>query len=219
MKRALQWAFFLVAFLVFSYVANGAGVSTKCADSLCQVSAAASMLTIGGGLAIFTVAWLLPRPGLVSTGRRAGVFRKLGSVVVDLLLVLIGFSALLAPPILLVEAHHVGQFHWQFARSTLRPTDLPLTSLAVIAAFSIVAVLRVRASIQSRPSFGQYLMGYQVIAVEKPLATIAAVKRIVLASCCLLAAPAYLLYKKIAGLQDDFWDVKARTCSVLFDYQ
>ena len=153
------------------------------------------------------------------TEQRVGFFRKLGSLIVDLLLVLIGFSALFALPMLLVEAHHVGEFRWQFVRGSMRATDFPLTVFAVLGAFSIVGVFRTRSSMQSRPSFGQYLMGYQVIAVERPLATKEAVKRSVLASVCLLAAPAYLLYKKIVGLQDDVWDAKARTRSVRFEYQ
>ena len=219
MKRALHGLFFLVVFFVFSYWSNGAGVSTQCVNSDCQVSAAASLFSIGGGLVIFIVAWWLPRPGLVSTEQRVGFFRKLGSLIVDLILVLIGFPALFALPMLLVEAHYVGEFQWQFVRSSLRATDFPLTFFAVIGAFSIVAAFRVRASMRSQPSFGQYLMGYQVIVVERPLTTIEAVKRTVLASFCLLAAPAYLLYRKSVGLQDDVWDVKARTRSVRFNYQ
>ena len=219
MKRALQGLFFLVAFFVYGYWADGAGVSTQCINSTCKVSATASLYSVGGGLVIFIVLWLLPRPGMVPSEQRVGLFRKLGALVVDLLLVLIGFSALFAFPMLLVEAHHVGEFQWQFVRGSLRATDFPLTFVAVIGAFSIVGFLRARSSMHSQPSFGQYLMGYQVIAVERPLAAKEAVKRTVLASVCLLAAPAYLLYKKVAELQDDLWDAKARTRSVRFEYQ
>lgn len=220
MKRTLHGLFFLAALIVFTYLANGkVGVSTQCVGAVCLVSAAASPLSIGGGLVIFIAALLLPRPSLAPAGGRVGIFRKLTALFIDIFLVLMGFSALFALPMLLVESNYVGEFHWQFVRSSLRPTDWPLALFAVGGMFAVVAAFRVLASMREQPTLGQYLLGYHVIAVAKPLAAMSVVKRTMLAGICLLLAPAYLLYKKIAGLQDDVWDVKAHTRSVRFTYR
>jgi len=219
MKRlAIGIAFLVAMFVVPQFTGGGSGAGVQCVDSKCVAAAFSSVLAIAFGPASFVVLLLLPRHAFKSTDAVVGFWRMVGAWAADIFLVTTGTAALMALPMLIAESQYTGSFAWQFSREVLRPTDWPLASLAAFGTFAIVLALRVNAHVSGRPSFGQYLLGYQVTATADRMNVKSAFVRLGWANLCLALWPAYLPYKFFKRLTKDWWDERCGSSATQFEY-
>lgn len=220
MKRlTIGIALFIVLYIVPMFAGGDVGTAVKCVDAKCVVGASSSAPSIVIGFVSFVVLSLLPRHPFTPTDAAVGFWRMAGAWTADVFLVTTGFAALFAVPMLIAESQYTGSFAWQFVREFSRPTDWTLALIAVLGSFAILAVVRVMAHVSGEPSFGQYLLGYQVIHESDSRSVRSALVRIGWATLYLAAWPVYLIYKSAKKLDKDLWDRRCATKAVKFEYR
>ena len=219
MKRLpLSILLFAALFLISHFAGGAVGASEMCSETGSVAGASSSLLSVVLGITAFATLLLIPRKPYALGSLPSGFWRMLGALFFDGFLATVGFSALLAMPMLLAEQSYTGQFHWSFARSYLRPTDWPLGLLAVAGSFMVIFVMRIRAFLVQKPSFGQYLMGFVVLTEGEAPTFGLALKRFGWATMYTLVWPVYLAYKAIKNLPKQSWDTRTNTKSVRFEY-
>lgn len=219
MKRlTIGIALFIALYIVPMFAGGDVGTAVKCVGAKCLVGASSSAPSIVTGFVSFVVLLLLPRHPFKPTHATVGFWRMAGAWTVDALLVTTGFAALFAVPMLIAELQYTGSFAWQFVREFTRPTDWTLALIAVLGSFAILAAVRVMAHVSGEPSFGQYLLGYQVIHESDSKSVRSALVRIGWATLYLVVWPVYLLYKFATKLEVDPWDRRCATKAVKFEY-
>lgn len=211
-------ALFAALFIAPLFAGGSVGATVQCVGAKCVAGASSSILSIVVGLILFVVLLLIPRHPFRPSDAHVGFWRMVGALVADSLLASTGFAALLAVPMLVAEASYTGDFAWRFGREFLRSTDWMLAILAVFGSYAVVIALRVGAHTSGKPSFGQYLLGYQVVNAEDRMDVRSALVRIGWATLYLVLWPVYLVYKFARKLDRDLWDVRCQARSVRFEY-
>ena len=157
----------LVGGSVLAALMSGHGFfdTTECINDSCHVQVASAPPGILFGLALFYFLLAYPqRESMVDATRVVGVWRRFGAFYLDFLAVAMMFGPVLVVPHLLAEARITGTFHWAFERDFVRPDDW-LYSL--VAAFAMLAAwfwYYYRHGRSGRPTFGQYILGYRIVA-------------------------------------------------------
>lgn len=219
MKRLpIAIALFAALFITPMFAGGSAGATVQCVGGKCVAGASSSILSIFIGLILFMVLLLTPRHPFRPADTHVGFWRMVGALVADSFLASVGFAALLAVPMLVAEAQYTGDFAWRFAREFLRSTDWTFAILGVFGSYAVVIALRVRAHTSGKPSFGQYLLGYQVVNDKDRMDVKSALVRIGWAVLYLVLWPVYLVYKFAKKLDRDLWDVRCQAKSVRLEY-
>jgi hypothetical protein len=82
----------------------------------------------------------------------------------------------------------------------------------------VIIYIRIRAFTKAKTSFGQYVMGYMVVARDEKRTYRIGLKRFGWSTIYFSLWPAYLIYKKLKKLDKDIWDQKVGTESKKFTY-
>lgn len=219
MKRIPLGIILIASFCAVSYFGGGrVGTSVECVNGSCVARASSSLTSIVLGVGFLALMMLLPRrPIAVGTGS-AGFARMAGAAFIDMAWVITGLGAVLALPMLLTERNYTGAFQWAFNRNFLRSMDWILAAGAAFASFATIFAARIRALTSGRPSLGQYLMGYVVLADAGTIDLATALKRCGWGALFLCVWPVYLIYRLVARPEKDQWDARCGTRSANFTY-
>ena len=165
MKRLPTFLFLVGAIVLFAIAApEGASSQSICRGAECEVSAETSLFAVIFGIAFGLLASLLPRSKThINPTQTVNLVRRLAALCVSLIVILITFAPLLVLLDLAIEWAHTGAFKWSFHREFWRTTD---GLVGIPSTFSILALLfyfKGKAAVTGRPTFGQYVAGYQVL--------------------------------------------------------
>ena len=159
------------------------GISSQCVNGQCFVNASTSIgsIIIGALIAAFVIK--LPRGSRGDIEKRAGFWRRLSSFYLDFAVVLITLTPILVLPALLVEYIHTGNFSWVFQRDYSRDSDfwivfpnVVLLLLALIYYFYYFYYY----ALNSKPTLGQFVLGYRIVSTEGTMNSSIAIKRVLL---------------------------------------
>jgi hypothetical protein len=165
MNRRLVLVLVVVAFVAAGWASDGnIGASSECINRRCDVSASSSWLAVFTAFGLTGFMSFYPQrrcPG--DPSRIVGVWRRVGSFLVDFTFVLMIVAPLAALPILAVEAEYAETFQWSFAREYPRPTDWLLFTSGALAGFAALFLYFYQHERLGRPTVGQYVLGYRVV--------------------------------------------------------
>jgi hypothetical protein len=164
MNRFLVLTVVVIAFITSGWASHGhVGVSSQCRNATCLVSASSSLTSIILALGLLAFL-LLYRQREYAPDRQTivGVWRRIGAFLIDFWLVLLIMSPLAALPVLISEASYTGSFEWSFARGYSRPSDSLYLLPAVFATFAALFLYHHQHGRSSRPTIGQYILGYRI---------------------------------------------------------
>ena len=165
MNRALVLLILFVLFVGISYFSDGGvGVSLSCENGNCLVAASSSIFSVIIGGLLFYFGLKFPRASRAKTDKRAGFWRRLGAMIIDFTTVVIVFTPVLALPTLIAEYIYTDSFAWAFERSFTRPTDNYIIFPSVALLFAALIYYFYRFTLQSKPTLGQYVLGYSIFA-------------------------------------------------------
>jgi len=209
----------LCCFFAVTYFGGGEiGASLECGSGGCLVSASSSPISATLGPLLFFALVFLPRRSVRGTDAIPGIFKKMVALFSDLFLVLMGFTAISAVPMLLVEYSHTGVFQWSFARDFTRWTDGLLTLFSVAVTCLAFLLLRAGALRTGSSSVGQYVSGYLVVSEQGKVNWKTFLSRSIWAGLYLWFWPVYFFYRLIKGQKEHSWDIRSGTKSVTFKY-
>lgn len=168
MKRLQLFGALIAAIFISSrMVPQGSGVTVTCVNELCRVAASSSSLGLILGPFLFCVFHILPRkPVEADTELSVGLLRRLMALYLDIFLVLLLVSSMMAMPMLWMEASYTGAFQWSFLRETLRDTDFLISSISVGAGFVSIILYQYICLAIGSPTAGQYMMGYRIASIS-----------------------------------------------------
>jgi len=158
------------AYLVSSCASGGSvGANSECVNSNCLVNASSSLasLLVGTALALFVVKYQ-QRPGAIDNAKVVGFWRRIGAFVTDCAVVLLVLAPVAALPLLVVEGHYTGTFHWAFERRFSRSTDMVILLPGIAASFAGLFLYFYVHARFGRPTVGQYVLGFRVTASGEP---------------------------------------------------
>lgn len=139
--------------------------SVDCYDASCHVLVSSSLPGVLLGPVVLFFLLRYPRQqGGVDSSRVVGVWRRFGAFCLDCYALPMTVAPLLTLPHLLAEARYTGAFHWSFERDFARPDDWLYAMLAAVAASTALVWYFYRHGRAGRPTLGQYIMGYRIVA-------------------------------------------------------
>lgn len=166
MSPRLVFIVLVGAYLASAWTSGGnIGASSGCVNSDCLVSASSSLLSvvIAVALALFIARYRQVAVTLDSA-KVVGLWRRFGAFVIDFAAVLLVVAPVAALPLLIVESHYTGAFHWSFERRFARSTDMVTLMPGIVAAFAGLLLYFYLHPRLGRPTVGAYVLGYRVMA-------------------------------------------------------
>lgn len=165
MKRLPMFLVMAGAFFLMGYLSpETSGFQMEYKNGQYRALAQGSLPGIFYGLAFGLLIFLLPRKEICPKAiRPVGVFRRLGALYVNMFVVLFAIVNLTVLPVLLVEAVHTGEFQWGFYREFSRSTDWLTGGSSVLFIFGLIFYYYYKSLVNSRPTIGHYVMGYQIV--------------------------------------------------------
>ena len=174
--------------------------------------ASSSLGSIFVSIVIVVFALFYPQKiGQPDQSRLVGVWRRLGSFFIDLILVLLVAAPWAALPILVAEGHYTGNYQWSFEREFARASDTIYILPAVFAIFFgwfyyIYGHLR-----KGRLPVGQYILSYKVTNDPQAEHPLNYAKRVLFSFLGLCAWPVSLVLAMRSPTKQFWWDSASNT--------
>ncbi|MGL6259915.1 RDD family protein [Vibrio sp. WXL210] len=191
-----------------------AGFGAKCIGMNCIISASASIVSILTGVMLIVVIVKVPRLATFNTQAPAGLLRRFASFMLDFFVLLTVFTPIASVIMVLVEYYHTGNFSWTFRRDYLRDSDYWFIALSILFYFVYVAYYFYYYASKCKPTLGQLIFGFNVVAIEGEMTSTMAIKRVILSILGVSLFPISALY----GLVNDrvfWWDSGSDSIAVL----
>lgn len=167
MHRLLVFLIIVIFFYgTASFSGGHVGISSQCVNNNCVVSASTSLYSIILSLGFILFAMKFPRAKRVDTKIRVGVWRRFGAFFLDFLTILLALTPILTLPIIYAEYTHTGSFNWSFQRNFSRDSDILLILPSGLILFAGLIYYFYKFTLLSKPTLGQYVLGYRVVAED-----------------------------------------------------
>ena len=215
MQRFLVLLIALGSFWGSTWLSGGSiGVSSQCVNGQCLVSASTSIsaMIIGTFLIIFVIK--LPRGGREDIEKCAGFWRRFASFILDFMAVIIALTPVLALPAVLMEYAHTGAFSWVFQRDYSRSSDSWVILPSVLLLFAALIYYFYYYTLNSKPTLGQYILGYRVVSIEGTMNSSIALKRVLLSILGMCLWPIAIVHGLIKK-RVFWWDSGSHSIAVL----
>jgi uncharacterized RDD family membrane protein YckC len=189
---------FFIAAILFYIVTNfsggNVGVSSECIDDTCLVVASTSILSIGFGIIFLVFAVMFPRATRNDSEQLAGVWRRFGAFLIDFIVIILALSPILALPAIVTEYTYTNEFLWSFQREFSRSTDNAVIIPSVFILFAGLAYYFYKFTLLSKPTIGQYILGYRIIVTSTAMSKPVAFKRVSLSMLGMCAWPIAIIH-------------------------
>lgn len=189
---------FFIAAILFYVVTNfsggNVGVSSECINDTCSVTASTSLLSIGFGIVFIVFAVMFPRAKRNDCEKLAGVWRRFGAFLIDFIVIILALSPILALPAIITEYTYTNEFLWSFQREFSRSTD---NAVIIPSAFILLVGLVYyfyKFTLLSKPTIGQYILGYRIIVFSTNMSKSVAFKRVGLSMLGMCAWPIAIIH-------------------------
>jgi uncharacterized RDD family membrane protein YckC len=173
--------FFITIALFFgvtSFSGGYVGVSSQCVGDSCFVMASTSYLSIILGLIFVVFALKFPRASSEDAENRAGFWRRFGAFLIDFMLVMSVLTPIVVLPAIFTEFIHTDTFMWSFQRDYARPSDNIIILPSVFIIFLGHIYYLYKYTLLTKPTLGQYILGYRVKCVDGTMTASIARKRV-----------------------------------------
>jgi hypothetical protein len=208
-------ALFLMAFVT----PESSGFQIVCRNDQCKALAQGSLPGIFYGLAFGLLVLLSPRKEICPDAiKPVGVLRRLGALFVNMFVILTALTNLTVLPVLLAEAMHTGLFQWSFYREFSRSTDWFVGGGSVLFIFGLIFYYYYKSLVINRPTFGQYVMGYQIVNNGDAWTGKRALRRMGLTLLTLCAWPVTSIIAARHNKKAFWFDLKTNSIAERFDY-
>jgi len=215
LHRILIFAITAILFyLITNFSGGNVGVSSACMDESCMVVASTSLFSIMFGVIFILFAILFPRAIRNDGEKLAGFWRRFGAFLIDFIVIILSLSPILALPLIITEYSYTGDFSWAFKREFSRPTDNAVIMPSVfISLFSLVYYFY-KFTLMSKPTIGQYILGYRIIGDSVAISKSVALKRVGLSMLGMCAWPIAIIHGLIKK-RVFWWDSGSGSRAVL----
>jgi uncharacterized RDD family membrane protein YckC len=163
-----------------SFSGGYVGVSSECRGGQCFVIASTSIASIILGLIFIIFAIKFPREIRNNTENRAGFWRRFGAFILDFIAVLMALTPIVALPTILSEYFYTGSFEWAFQRDYSRSTDILVIFPSVLILLAGLIYYFYKYTLISKPTLGQYVLGYRIVSNNGAMDSSIARKRVLL---------------------------------------
>lgn len=195
MHRILIFVLAVIFIYVISNFSGGnVGVSSSCVDDTCLVVASTSLFSIGFGIIFLLFAALFPRVERNDCEQLAGVWRRFGAFLIDLMVIILSLSPILALPAIITEYTYTGDFSWAFQREFSRSTDNAVIIPSVFILIIGLVYYFYKFTLISKPTIGQYILGYRIIGHSTTISKSVAFKRVCLSMLGMCAWPIAIIH-------------------------
>lgn len=220
MKRLPIFLIMVGALFLIGYLTpEGSGFQMQWKNGQFRAIAQGSLLGIVLGPIFGLVMIYTPRKEtMVNAVKPVGVFRRLGAIYVNMVVIMFTFMALMVLPILLIEAAHTGEFQWGFYRTFSRGTDVVVGSSSALVIFGIIFYYYYHSLLNNRPTIGHYMLGYQVVNNGDPWTRGSALLRMGLTLLTLCAWPVTAIMAARHEKKAFWFDKKTNSIAERFDY-
>jgi len=219
MKRLKLAATIFVLTLIYGLLSPGeSGVEAGTRDAEYIFSASGSLAGIFVGVGIGLILINLPfEKFTVNPSSKVGVLRRIGAMYINLFVVMLPTVALVTLPVLIIEAWHTGIFQWSVYREFERGTDWVIGA-SVMAVFVLYVFYYYWSLISSRPTIGQYLMGYTISSFDPIWTPKRALMRISLTLLTMCIWPIAVIFALRHPQKAFLFDVFSESCPFKFSY-
>jgi uncharacterized RDD family membrane protein YckC len=164
-------------FGIASFSGGHVGISSQCISDSCFVMASTSYLSIILRLIFVVFVLKFPKSFREDTENRAGFWRRFGALIIDFTFVFSVLIPIIVLPAIFTEFIHTGSFAWWFQRDYARSSD-NIIILSSIILFIGQIYYFYRYTLLTKPTLGQYTLGYRIISTDGNMTASMARKRV-----------------------------------------